>query len=1045
MASQILVVINHGTSNADSTLISNASQTSFKVCANQIIQLRALVEGSGNIKYKWFDFNNNVFSTDSIFIGSLPENLYTVEVRNESSIFIPPFKFILEICSVSAPPIDVSIKANGTTSLCTLGGTQTLTLEASADNPGEDFICFTPDFTYQWYKNSVLLVGQTDRTLQINNVPESAGTYSVEVSNACGSSLPVSIVINTIDVQPNHVAITTDDGTNTICQGKTLQLRAAADNADAYRWFKSGSTIPIGTGTTLTINSPGIYELEASNGCGSKKVSRQIFLLNIPSSFSVISSPADGVLCDTQISADFGVSIVSFADYFELYKDNVLFETNVTPNFSTSQVGAYQIFAYNKCGFRASNTVQISRINAPTFVDIELEGTASPSLSPTCSPPTDSITLKAVSDGTGLVHKWFFSPDSSSVDFVQIENNTEASLVVKEIGFYFVRAINKCDSTDSAVLKIIEAGDIDAQAIAITAQDGTVSCTGSVELQTDNLGEGVSYLWKRQEDNLQRTTVINRLTISETGTYTVQGFNACGATLPSDPILLQVELSPANPELLINGTALVCVENGNEQRILSAQVEGTNLNYQWFKDGQPYSSNPTLTLSAASQSDLSGKYSFIADNVCGTVFSDTLEISFVAPPKENEINLLVDACSDPNVVKLSVQTSASNPTFTWYRNNSAFASTSTPLLEVNTNGQYRVNVSNACEPVGVFSREVNVEVGRSLSIPQIVSLPTNQVNTLCPGTSLTLKAEVEDGILDLAYRWFKGNQVILGAVGNSIEVNTSGVYRVEIFSLLDFTCSAISLPYEVFVRPEPTLLLTFRGSLSICAGDSVLLKASATSQPIQYQWFKDNQLISTQDSLFASESGIYRVEALYDENAAEFPCEYLKTQSLEVITLPTPEPEIVLEGRVLRVLEAENYSNFQWNVNGIPILEATETSHLPLDPGDYSITVRNTLGCEGTSESLSHPGTFLDSTEPVWISPNPNSGTFKIVIVGENDVQISIYNNLGQKILSETDIPSANSISGFAEIRVGNLSPGIYFVRTYIDGNFISRKLIVEK
>ena len=73
---------------------------------------------------------------------------------------------------------------------------------------------------------------------------------------------------------------------------------------------------------------------------------------------------------------------------------------------------------------------------------------------------------------------------------------------------------------------------------------------------------------------------------------------------------------------------------------------------------------------------------------------------------------------------------------------------------------------------------------------------------------------------------------------------------------------------------------------------------------------------------------------------------------------------------------------------------------LPLDAGNYSVTTGNELGCEGTSAEVFHPGTFLNETEDVRISPNPNDGNFQIVIVSEEASNISIYNSIGQTDLA---------------------------------------------
>ena len=1053
----IRVIQNPDTPQADTTELSLFEFDSFFLCVNQEIRLEAVVESNESLTYAWQNLSGQVFSTDSIFTGTLGSDFYTIVVRNSTGLVVSSLQIQFQICALNTPPTNARIQSTGSTSLCTTGPTQVLTLIAEADNPSS---CIDAELTYQWFKDGNILTSETNQTLQITNSSGSEGDYSVIVSNVCGGSIAVSITINTVSVIPSNVAIITEDNSSFICTGGTLKLMASADDADSYRWFRNSDPIPVGTGSSLDISTAGTYRLEASNGCGT--ISSSILISNLapPSNFTIFTVPSS-VLCDDDDEVTFGVSISGFADRYELYKDGELFATNTTPSFTSDQVGTYHVLAFNKCGFSTSNTMEITRISSPTNTSIQLEGTASPSLSPTCTPPTDSITFLAVSDGQNLAYEWFFSEDGINfslevnvdtfiigTDTIKVFSpKTDSFLVVKELGFYYVRVSNACNFDSSAVVRVVEAGDIDGQAITLNAVGGTKSCVGSIELQTTNLGDGVSYVWTRLEDGDVTTTVINQLFATKSGTYTVQGFNACGATLLSDPVVLDIELTPEDPEIVLsNLNTIVCVENGNEQRVLRAQVDGSNLSLQWFRDGMAFSTDSIITLSAANQTDLSGTYFFTATNSCGSISSGPVTIEFIAPPIVDEINLLVDACSNLDTVSLSVQTSASDPLFTWFRNNAEITTTTDPFLDITTNGTYRVQVSNVCVPLGVSSQDVEIEVGKSLPIPEITSTDRPGINVICPGEQLTLKAEVPSGFFnDLSYRWFRGNQAIVGADQSELIVDQSGVYRAEVFSLSDFTCTSLSLPYNVFVRPKPTLLLTFSGNLSICEGDSVLLKANSTNQPEAFQWLRDGQAFSNADSIWVSVAGNYQVETIYTQNTVEFPCDFTNNQSVDVITFKQPRPEIEQKGNLLKVLVLEDHSYFQWNRDGVPLVEATDSVYLPLDAGNYSVTTGNELGCEGTSDEIFHPGTFLNETEDVRISPNPNDGNFQIVIVSEEASNISIYNSIGQLILQETSIPRANSISGFAEVTISALAPGMYFVRSLVDGNFVTRKIVVEK
>ncbi|MEO1655538.1 MAG: hypothetical protein AAFU64_18495, partial [Bacteroidota bacterium] len=374
----------------------------------------------------------------------------------------------------------------------------------------------------------------------------------------------------------------------------------------------------------------------------------------------------------------------------------------------------------------------------------------------------------------------------------------------------------------------------------------------------------------------------------ESGSYQVQAFNACDISQLSDPQSLSIGLPPSNPRILNTNTLItqdqvnICTDTSTVID-LEAQADGMDLTYTWFRDGQSLDvgSNGRVNILEP------GNYHYRAENFCGAIQSDTVFINFVSPPIAGEVILLADPCSDTSSTLLSVQSSATQSQYRWFFNGNLIATTDTTSLRVTQNGTYQVNVSNICVPGGINSSSINVEISKSLPVPNIIS-PNNNDNTICPGDSLLLAAQLEFESPDISYRWFRGTQLIIDANGPQILAKESGEYRVEVFSTLDFSCARLSVPFNVFVRPNPILLVTTQRSTTICRGDSLRLEVQSTIIPSEYRWFRDGVQISNEATISIQDSGNYRIEAVYDANNSAFPCELINSREIQIDVIDTP-------------------------------------------------------------------------------------------------------------------------------------------------------------
>lgn len=230
----------------------------------------------------------------------------------------------------------------------------------------------------------------------------SAGTYSVTVSNICGSSTD-EVTIDEIPV-PNAVL---QDGLICGNDQTTLDPISNDDPSFEYEWTGVNSTSP-----EVTVGS-GSYSVTVSNDCGSSTASADITVLPIPT-----ASLQDVTLCDGEstILDPENVNDPSF-----IYQWAGTFIN--TPELEVSETGTYTVTIDNECG-SATATSDVTAVQEPISA---LEDAV------ICA--GQSTTLTAVSnDDPTLSYSWSTGDDTPSI-------------TVNEEGTYFVTITNDCGTS----------------------------------------------------------------------------------------------------------------------------------------------------------------------------------------------------------------------------------------------------------------------------------------------------------------------------------------------------------------------------------------------------------------------------------------------------------------------------------------------------------------------------------------------------------------------------------------------------------------------
>lgn len=235
------------------------------VDAGSSVTLSAAAVGPGTLQYTWYKEGNYLgIGTSSTLtltnVTGAQSGNYHVNVKNEYDT--NGLNSSTAALTVKAPPVVVSQPQ--ATVQSTVGSSFSLSVAAGGAGP----------LTYQWRKDGVALTagprrsGITDYYFWISGVTAAdAGTYSVVVTNAFGSTTSADAVVTT-SANPNGPVITLQPASQSVLSGGVVLFSVTATGPSfgsppRYQWQKNGSDIAGAVSANYTI--PSVAMSDAGN------------------------------------------------------------------------------------------------------------------------------------------------------------------------------------------------------------------------------------------------------------------------------------------------------------------------------------------------------------------------------------------------------------------------------------------------------------------------------------------------------------------------------------------------------------------------------------------------------------------------------------------------------------------------------------------------------------------------------------------------------------------------------------------------------------
>ena len=888
---------------------------------------------------------------------------------------------------------------------------------------------------YQWRKDGADIAdlagkisGSKTSSISISSlVAADEGSYTCFVTGTCGTAIS-----NPADLQVDDpIVVTLQPVNKSVCLGDNTSFNVTATGTNlAYQWYfnnnpVTGATNPIFPLNPVALSDAGTYYCAVSSPCG-QIINTNIVSLVIRNATAISSNPAGSTVCQGG-SKNFTVVASGSNLTYQWIKDGTPLNNNARITGATlaslaitgltlADAGNYVCLVSGDCG-------SISTPAATLYVEQAVTFNSQPANRTVC--PGSDATFSVSVNGTNLSYEWqknnIAIPGALNPDF------TVVAATASDAGNYRCRITNACGSvfSNEVTLTINPVTAITTQPLSLT------SCVNlNVSFSVAANGSNINYQWYKGAGIIAgaQSPVLNLMNITTTDAagYTCVVTGTCGA-VTSVPAILTVDVAPviaSHPQ-----SKTVCP--GMPADLSVVVPTGTNLKYQWVKDGVNIGSDsPIYSIPSFAAGD-AGSYHCNITNNCGTVISNTAILSVGSEVNITSNPVPLTACTG-GTANFSVTASGSGLSFQWQKdgvplsNGGKITGALTATLMINgivpaDNGNYRCVVTNSCN--SQFSASASLIV----SLPALITLQP-QSKTACIGDPLNI-VTIASGT-NLTYQWYKdGAPVGTDNAAYTIAgyaVGDAGIYRCEVTN----GCGTVVSDNALISTGITTSITTHPVSAVRCTGSDANFFVSATGSNLTWQWKKDGVSISDDARITGSNSNSLSISGVLIGDFGTYTCNAIGTcgtitSNGAVLTVLNPvsitsQPANLIacngDNAVFSVTATGDNLTYSWQKNGLPIVPAQTSSSLILtgvddsNEGVYNCIVSNSCSSEiSTSADLVVDDNLVINTHPSPVTQCEGTNvSFTVMAAGPPNTAYQWYKD-GSIIGNNARISGASS------------------------------------
>ncbi|BDS14327.1 T9SS type A sorting domain-containing protein [Aureispira anguillae] len=467
------------------TVIANATGT--VICQGETVTLT----GSGAISYSW---DNGV--TNGVAFTPTGNTTYTV-IGTDANGCENTDQITVNFVNTAPPTATISAASN---QICQ-GTTTLLTGVVDAAN-GE---------TIAWYYNGTIIGGANSATYSASQ----AGSYYNIVTNSSGCT--TESATENITFYPQPQAAFSTSAAN-FCGGTgTITITANTIAGASYAWLNNGALIGGQTQPTLSVSSPGSYQLVVTSADGCLDTSSIFAPINANFPQITVTAPANSYCVGSNLTLTANLEVG--ATYTWLLNGNSITSPILENNsIAINNSGTYTVEVTNSDGCTAvSNSFVVTENPLPT-------ATISSTATSFCTGSSINLSANFIA---GASYEWFLNGNSLGTPTVE-----DTSWSATSGGNYTVVINDGCSNTSN----VINLTTLSAPAAAGNISGSDDLCYGERERYSINNVNGATYYsWSITPANAASISVgqgTNSVTVNSTNVdfqLSVVPVNVCGA------------------------------------------------------------------------------------------------------------------------------------------------------------------------------------------------------------------------------------------------------------------------------------------------------------------------------------------------------------------------------------------------------------------------------------------------------------------------------------------------------------------------------------
>ena len=472
---------------------------------------------------------------------------------------------------------------------------------------------------------------------------------------------------------------------------------------------------------------------------------------------------------------------------------------------------------------------------------------------------------------------------------------------------------------------------------AIIPSGPTDLCAGSmVSLRSDSVY--VDYTWVETTTStiIASGSTASSIMVDSSGTFVLTVTTASYSVKSSAPLRINISRTPPLSPIYVFGDSVIC--EGDMTDIIADTGFST---YSWYRNGSLIYTG-TGTSAHKLRVGLAGVYHVIASDT-GSICVDTSNKVriYVNPAPKPSLSALPDSqiCFRDSALLFVPPDFVS---YQWFDTVGWLPGATANFYWCKSEGLFNILVTDSNGCTGIAVSPINVLVVHNYSPALKPPADTN----FCQGDSVTLEAD-DPGLPN--YTWYRNGVKISSASSWRLNVDITGTYH---YSVLDtsgciYYSDSITLT-EIF---HPALTLNPSGVFELCASGTERIFADTGYQ--YYQWFLFDSMINVSATPFldVSKGGKYSVIG-FDKFGCSEQSDTLLVVEVTSFTpdIRTPASQTLFCGQKTTILSTSQYFDYyEWYKNGKLFASGWNKFSVTVSgTGTYSLTVYDSIGCEGT-------------------------------------------------------------------------------------------------